>query len=103
MLKKGMKQMSMKGLETVSIDYNSGDVPSSAKEFKPAVYKDRSMFCCILGPNPETGVFGCGDTLHEALTDWDRHLQERIKEPGDGNEVTNYIKDTLAATKWAIW
>jgi hypothetical protein len=98
-----MEQMNLDGLEAVAVDYESGSIPVSVKTFEPSVYKHGLFFCCILGPAPETGVFGCGDTLRAALTDWDKQLQERIRDYREGDEVAEYILDTIDASTWAIW
>jgi hypothetical protein len=98
-----MEQMSMKGLETVPVNFEQRDLPPSVKEFKPAVYKDGDSYCCILGPDPLAGVFGCGDTPEEALQDWDHQLKERIKEHEEGDPVAEYIMDTMQAKHWVVW
>lgn len=93
----------MDGLETVPVDYESEDLPGSVKEFEPVVYKDGSSFCCILGPDPEEGVFGRGNTVREALTDWDVHLRERVNNHAEGDKIAEYVLDSIAASKWVIW
>jgi hypothetical protein len=93
-----MEQMKMTGLETVTIDFDHDNIPASVKEFRPAVFKDGDSFCCLLGPDPQEGVFGCGSTAREALADWDVHLRERAKQPKDGDPLDEYIQDTLATS-----
>jgi hypothetical protein len=53
-----MEQMNMKGLETIPVNFEQGDILPSVKEFKPAGYKDGDAYCCILGPDPMAEVFG---------------------------------------------
>jgi len=48
---------------------------------KPVIFQEGNPFCCLLGTDPQAGVFGCGDSLKEAIADWDQHLKERIKAP----------------------
>ncbi len=76
----------------VKFDYNEADLPPSVVKFQPAVFRDGDNYCCLLGPDPMEGIFGCGPTLKEALLDWDAHLQEYIKEGKGNDEVTAYIK-----------
>jgi hypothetical protein len=95
-----MRQMNLGGLQAVPVDYEAADIPPSVKEFKPAVFKDGPSFCVLLGPDPQTGVFGCGDTTDDALVDWDKHLQERARNPKDGDDLDEYIQDTLAVSDW---
>jgi hypothetical protein len=102
-IKANMEQMSLSGLETVPVNFEQEDLPPSIKEFMPAVYRDGDAYCCILGPDPLAGVFGCGDSLTEALKDWDHQLKERIKEHEDGDPVAEYIMDTMQAKNWVVW
>jgi hypothetical protein len=98
-----IRQMNLYGLETVPIDYQAAQIPPSVKEFKPAIFKHGTSFCCILVADPQAGVFERGETPEEALADWDRHLRERAKDPKDGNYLDEYIQDTLAVSDWIIW
>jgi hypothetical protein len=76
----------------VIIDYNE-DLPLSVVRFEPVVFKDGDSYCCLLGPNPSEGIFGCGNTAKEALLDWDTNLQKRIKEGNANDEVSAYVKN----------
>jgi hypothetical protein len=87
-----MKQMQVPEEMRVNIDFNEDDLPLSVIRFHPVVFRDGDSYCCLLGPNPSEGVFGCGKTAKEALLDWDINLQERIKEGNDNDEVTAYVK-----------
>ena len=51
----------------------------------------------MLGPDPQAGVFDCGNTPMEALKDWDIHLQERIKDKTD-DQVAQFIIDVLQSS-----
>jgi hypothetical protein len=68
--------------DVVSIDYNSAEVPQNVRVLKPMVYMDGPAYCVLLGPDPATGVFGCGDTLKEALEDWDVNYKTYVSEHG---------------------
>lgn len=99
-----MKQMPVE--KQAIIDYNMEDknLPSAVRQFQPTVFKDGSTFCCILGPSPQEGVFGCGDSPQAALKEWDKHLHQLL----DGQykvaeEVKQYIDDTLRTSKKGVW
>ena len=86
-----MKQLSVPDEMKVDIDYSNNEVPESVKTFQPLLFKDGNSYCCVLGPDPQQGIFGCGDTPIHALKDWDKHLKEY--EPKDENdEVALYIQ-----------
>jgi hypothetical protein len=99
-----MQQMHLNEEDIITIDYEAGDIPASVKEFRPAVFREADRFCCILGPDPEIGVFGSGTSIEEALRDWDEDFKRRIqglKPPC--NEVDQYLKDTLNTSKDKVW
>lgn len=87
----------------VNIDFTAPDLPASARRLEPLVWKEGDSYCCVLGPDPEEGVFGCGDTPQEALADWDEHLAEHLATTTDENEVTRYVKDILRADDTEVW
>jgi len=59
----------------IRIDYDADDLPATAKQYKPILFREGSLICCLLGPDPRSGIFGCGPTLSEALKDWDADLK----------------------------
>jgi hypothetical protein len=98
-----MKQMQVPKSMLIDIDYEGKDIPASAKEFRPAVYKDGDSFCVLLGEDPQVGIFGCGETKEAAIKDWDAHFSERIKAHAEGDDLLQYIEDTRKAGKKEVW
>ncbi|MGN6437250.1 MAG: hypothetical protein ACTHMM_11980 [Agriterribacter sp.] len=90
-----MKQMDMNGLEVVKVDYTDKTLPAAAKMFKPTVYKDGDGYCCLLGPDPQTGIFGRGQSASEAIADWDIHLQSGLAARSESEGIIRYIKERL--------
>lgn len=74
------------------------NVPLSgaAKALKPVLFKEGDSFCALLGPDPQAGVFGCGPTPKQALSDWDEHLKEYLAIAGDDDEIVQHVKSVLA-------
>lgn len=95
LLKKVMKQMNMEGLDIVSIDYESTGIPATAQLFKPVIYKDGTDYCCLMGPDPQKGIFGCGETPGEAVDDWAQDLEERLERQDPDDEVAAYVRIRL--------
>jgi len=88
----------------VNIDYSKPELPASARRLEPLVWKDGNAYCCVLGPDAQTGVFGCGDTPELALADWDEHLAQHMATTSEeDNEVTQYVKDVLKADDTEVW
>ena len=98
-----MKQLNVPEEMKVSIDFTKSDIPESVKAFRPLLFHDGNAYCCVLGPDPQAGVFGCGDTPEQALEDWDVHLKERQLSKDQNDEVARYIKDTLNTSKDKVW
>jgi hypothetical protein len=90
-----MEQMQIDQAAIIPIDYEHGDLPATVRQFKPVVFQEGNAFCCILGPDPQSGIFGCGDSKEEAIRDWNNHFLDEIDNPTEGNETTRYILDNL--------
>jgi hypothetical protein len=87
-----MEQMNTDGLTLVRVDYDAEDIPESVKQTHPVIYEDGQGYCCLLGPDPATGIFGRGKTLREAMADFDRHFQDRLEHPIKGDPVSEFIQ-----------
>jgi len=93
-----MEQMKPDGLEVVNVNYGDPNLPKSVRDTHPLVWFDhdegsnKGAFCCVLGPDPQAGVFGCGDTLQQALAEFDRHFQELADHPVAGDPVSEFIQ-----------
>ena len=86
----------------LSIDYNSKDLPLYVQFFKPTVYiEDKNTFCCILGPDPESGIFGCGLTPVEAMINWDLSYQSLCGIKPAVQE--KYFKEAGLYDLWVSW
>jgi hypothetical protein len=98
-----MKQMNVPEQMKVNVDYTHTDLPPSVRTFRPLLFRDGRLYCCILGPDLEKGIFGCGDTEHDAFLDWDKSYQLRVKSSNENDEMARYIKDTLKASVKKVW
>ena len=87
-----MEQMNTDGLTLVRIDYNAADIPDSVKQTHPVLYEQGDSICCLLGPDPATGIFGRGKTAKEAMANFDKQFQERLDHPIQGDPVSEFIQ-----------
>lgn len=96
-----MQQMSVDPSQIVTVEYSD-----AAILLKPVVFKDGDSFCCILGPDPQMGVFGCGNTPEEALEEWNDQLKLRLKRSNQDDEVVQMvmgkISEKKAAPSWTM-
>jgi hypothetical protein len=67
------------------------------------VFKDGDLYCCLLGPDPQEGIFGCGDSPEMALANWDKQLTERLANSSVDDSVSQYVKDVFKADDTEVW
>ncbi|MDB5253428.1 MAG: hypothetical protein JWP27_2597 [Flaviaesturariibacter sp.] len=60
----------------VDIDFANPALPKAVRMLRPTLYLSRGGYCCLLGPDPLSGVFGQGDTPAAALADWEKSFRE---------------------------
>jgi hypothetical protein len=89
-----MKQMQPPPESVITVPLNG-----AAKALKPILFKEGNAFCCLLGPNAQDGVFGCGHTPKQALQDWEERLKDHLATAGDNDEVVQYVREMLAKDK----
>ena len=87
-----MKQLEVPSEMKVTIDFTDKKVPESARTFQPVLFKDGDSYSCVLGPDPQQGVFGSGKTPIAALKDWDKNLKQRMKANDKDDEVSLFIQ-----------
>ena len=86
-----MKQLDVPSDMKIKIDFADNNLPESVRKFQPLLFKDGDSYCCVLGPDPQEGVFGCGKTPLAALKDWDKSLKQRMKLNDKNDEVALFI------------
>jgi len=89
-------------LEMVTVDYEGTGMPESVKEFQPRVYKEGDTICCLFGPDPQAGIFGCGPTTEAALQDWDRHLHDRLTHHAQSDDFAEDLVALIAENQWSV-
>jgi hypothetical protein len=89
-----MEQMHVDSSKIVTVEYTG-----AAVALKPVVFKEGNSYCCILGPDPQMGVFGSGDTPAEALEDWEAQLQLRLKRADQDDEIVQLVMKTITQKK----
>jgi hypothetical protein len=51
-----MEQMQIPEDMKVDVDYDTVDLPDSAKILEPVVFKEGDSYYCLPGPDPQTGI-----------------------------------------------
>ncbi|SMC87650.1 hypothetical protein [Pedobacter africanus] len=80
--------------QAIAIDFEQEWVPEKAKKLKPLIYKNSDpegdAYCCLFGPDPEVGIYGCGNTPENAVLDWDKDLQDRMEKLTEGDDAAQH-------------
>jgi len=97
-----MEQMKLDGLEIVAVNFDDPSLPEHARQLRPLIWHDGDAYCVLLGPDPQSGVFGCEKSLEAALDDWNNNVRERLAHPRNDDEVAQFIKDNLNASVYKI-
>jgi hypothetical protein len=90
-----MEQMKIDPRSRIEIDYNDWPLTTATQKLQPVVFKEGDSFYCLLGPDPIEGIFGCGTTAYEAVTDSEQQLHDRLASDKPDDRVASYVKDTL--------
>jgi hypothetical protein len=94
-----MQQLNVPEEKKLLIDFDNNDLPEAVRIFQPLVFREGKSVFCVLGPNQEEGIFGAGQTINEALADWESNFKNRILSPDKEDEITTYILDKLNTSR----
>lgn len=98
-----MKQMDIPGNRVIDVNYESGNFSKAVRDLRPVVWADERGYCCLLGPDPQEGIMGMGNTIEAALNDWEQQLKERVRTAGVSDDLAQYVIDTLLISKDDVW
>ena len=87
----------------VRINFEAEELPKPVRTFRPLVFMDGDEFCCVLGPNPTSGIFGRGKTIDEAFSDWQDNLNARVATNAPDDEVVQYVIDMRNTSVDDVW
>ena len=62
-----------------------------AAKLQPQVYKQANSYCVLYGESPQSGIFGSGLSLNEAIINWSDNLHKIL-------EDDTKLKSVLAET-----
>lgn len=91
--------MSVPAEALIKINYDGTDLPPEVQEFRPTIYQEGEQICCLLGPDPERGIFGSGKTVREAVNNWVEDFKERLASPLADDEVVVFIQNNRAVNQ----
>ncbi|MGK9125884.1 hypothetical protein M1D52_20190 [Olivibacter sp. SA151] len=94
-----MDQMRLSQDARISINYESTDLPSSFRLLRPLIFQDGNEFICLFGPDLETGIFGLGFTVSDAIIDWESKLKDRLAHITESDKVGEEARNLLDASE----
>ena len=90
-----MEQLTLDETKKIEVDLDDITLPKSVRDLRPTIYEDCGDYCAVFGPRREEALVGTGSTPHEALLDWDMHLNERFRVRRPNDTLVHYIEDRL--------
>lgn len=94
-----MEQMNVPEKIKIDVNFDDKTLSEAVRTLQPLIFKDGKTYCCVLGPNRLTGIFGCGPTINTALEEWEANMRKRIIYPQINDAVVTFVQDKLNASK----
>jgi len=98
-----MEQMNVPESQKVDFDFENPKLDRTTRILQPLVFREGEGFCCLLGPDPQAGVFGCGDSAEGAVQDWETHVNAFLQTADNSDETAQYIRDMLNTKSEDVW
>lgn len=93
-----VEQMKIAEEIKVPINYEAAGLSEEIKVLRPVVFRHGDSYCCLLGPDPQTGIFGAGTTPGKAMSDWTYNLIKRMHLPNENDKVLQYVQGIFNAS-----
>jgi hypothetical protein len=87
----------------VKMDFEDKHFSRTVRVLNPTVYRAGDTYCCLLGPDQVTGIFGCGNDPIDAVQDWEVNVHQRIGAPKQDDELAQYVIDSLSISRKDVW
>ncbi|WP_295116369.1 hypothetical protein [uncultured Chitinophaga sp.] len=69
-----MEQMIGDHNQKIPFDFKPEDIVPAVRSFEPVLYRQGSLYYCLLGADAENGILGFGKTPKLAIADWEHKL-----------------------------
>ncbi|WP_316778362.1 hypothetical protein [Pedobacter antarcticus] len=85
-----MKKVNPDKAQIVDIEYEG-----ASKLLQPIVFKNGDQYSCVLGIDNQTCLYGAGETIKEAIQEWDNNLQVHLETAGSGDPIVKKVRDII--------
>lgn len=90
-----MEQLNIPPELQIPINYQAAEVSGMVKNLRPVLFRKGELYCCLLGPDIESGITGQGRNPQKAISDWERKVTDRIEHAPDTDQLALYLRHTL--------
>jgi hypothetical protein len=97
-----MWPLKMNAGDVISINYEDLNLPPSFLAFKPILFKNGELYCCLLGPNPHEGIFGFGRSVDSAISFWELEFKKRLISNPKKDQTAQFIAYKIRTFKKSV-
>jgi hypothetical protein len=90
-LKNDMWTLDLNPEDILEINYEDLNFPRSFLAFKPILFKSGGIYCCLLGPSQQEGIFGFGKTVGSAICVWDLEFKKRLMSHSKNDAIAQFV------------
>lgn len=85
-----MKNVNPNKAQIVEVEYQG-----ASKLLQPIVFKNGDQYSCILGVDNQTCIYGAGETIEQAIQEWNNNLQVHLETAGSDDPIVKKVKDII--------
>ena len=92
---RAMRSININEIDLVAMDYTNPGIPDIVRQLQPVVFMDGSAYSCLLGPDPQSGVFARGNTPLNAVMNWVGRARICLRRNDLDEEVREAVAEAL--------
>ncbi|HWV72995.1 MAG TPA: hypothetical protein VN040_14840 [Pseudosphingobacterium sp.] len=77
------------------INYQAHNISGLVKHLRPVLFRKGEIYCCLLGPDTESGILGIGNSPQKAISDWERKVADRLSQDSKDDRLAIFLKNVL--------
>ncbi|MBO9658756.1 MAG: hypothetical protein J7527_08005 [Chitinophagaceae bacterium] len=94
-----MKHASDNSGELIEIDFSRPGIPATAASLLPEIAKNGDQYTCSWNTDLGAEIKGTGETPEQAIQQWDRFLQDHLRQTNSNKELSAQLADLSAKQK----
>lgn len=81
--------------QLIGFDFSRPGVPSTALSLQPALTKHGDSYSCSWSTDTGADITGSGDTPELALQDWDKALQDHLRQTNSNKKLADQLVEMV--------